>query len=1744
MDLTNTFSENSFNPTPRLKSSPVPILFIPFNRNELKCSHCSDYYSTTVLFHQKYCKNCLFNYIKNYGEATYLDVHTRQCSKTDAKENKNKQEWCENCLVWMYNHTGEEVSQFKQIIPTDFDEYNNKVYKSEKVCKLCKHESISNELELCSNCYQISSGWIESTLTKNFIPILYLPWWDTFDECVACKKSLIFVSDCQKWCLYCNIIYFGCRHCLTTNIIFGITDQSQCIKCKRISYITFNTKGFFKDVNTHSRQIANYVDYINNQIAYYVNHNDKSSNPLDVYNFMSDLYFLMKPLKDWTSNIRITNLENNGNTLGQIMPVIFVSFYGNKRNYLCHYCRSVCSETRLFKQMYCKHCFILYIKYVLCAIKNDYIKSTVINNMELCIGTNNTKCENHESRNSDFYTQNIQEWCDNCSEILQFKQVVTNLTNSKNYYYKTQSSNCYKISSGWVKSAYTKEFISILYLPWWDACDDCITCSRHLDSVTECQKWCMNCFIIYTGCRGCLTTNIIFGITNQSQYYWIENSSQTLPIVFLPFNNNKDKCYYCKRIYSVTLLFKQKYCKNCLFLYIKYTLYKIKNITIVNKLDIHLSTQNIKCDEHKPRNLDFCTQNIQEWCKSCFNILYFNKVIANGGFDGESYETNCKLCGKLICQQISSNDMVFRLCSNCYQISYELVESTSTKESILILCLPWWDTCDQCIACGGGLYFGSDCQKWCSYCVIIYSGCRYCLTTNVIFGFTEETQCKSCKRILDVNIDNIVRKVRIDEEEVTSITINRNYHQIVNYISNPTDKNYNPLGIYNFIKKLNYLSSNLLTSLYSKITKFDAPVPVMFVPFDNNAKECCFCRREYSITLLLGQKYCKICLLWYITNTTNKINLDVNISTNKNNILCNTHKPRNLDFCTQNIQEWCLSCSEILYFNQILGENEKRRNRELTNMKEMCEICGQQLLNFNYDGFTLCSNCYQISSEYVESTLTNNLIPVFYLPWWDGCDHCIACDKFVEFESDCQKWCSYCIIIYSGCRYCLTTNIIFGITDQSRCKKCKRIKKISFITIEPTKIKDKKLNIKSHKQVANYVENCGKNSNPLEIYEFVKELDYCPLKPLIDWITHSQFISIENDENCFDLDIPITFLSFNNNENKCYYCKTEYSETLLSKQKFCKHCLFLYIKYVGDDNKMDVYISTNATNNIECDKHKLRDFFNSQKWCDSCSEILHFNQIVTDHRLDVKDINYCKLCGKLKTTFCSNCYVISSGWIELTSTKKQIPILYLPWWDAHNICIICNQGLKSNADCQKWCSNCFIVYVGCKYCLTTNIIFGITDQSQCYKCKRISLIVIDTKYIIEEWLTLADINAYINYYQIANYKDNIDKNSNPLRVYDFIGKNVTIIKNPLKLKVEWILHSQFTNFKEIAKGGFGTIYKASWEENQYGIVAIKRFSNSRNVSKDFLNEVTFYQRYYDKFKHIIEYYGITQDSITKEHMIVMEYADGGDLHNYLQNNFNNITWKDKLAIILDISKGLNSIHKENFIHRDLHSGNILLKTNPYGQKWKIGDLGLSQPANNVSLNNEIYGVVPYIAPEIFKGVKFSKASDIYSMGMILWELTTGCKPFYNIEHDSEFIYKVIDGKRPNITNDTPEYFADLMKKCWNSDLIKRPSALKIYKAIRISIDDDVNILNQAEELRLELIGLKMLGPEFSEKSHSDYTNRSLSSFITKHSMISFNTRRQRYITKEYEFDINDIQRPSRDSVSNAQHYLNAGPSNT
>src|SRR5688500_18237947 len=87
-----------------------------------------------------------------------------------------------------------------------------------------------------------------------------------------------------------------------------------------------------------------------------------------------------------------------------------------------------------------------------------------------------------------------------------------------------------------------------------------------------------------------------------------------------------------------------------------------------------------------------------------------------------------------------------------------------------------------------------------------------------------------------------------------------------------------------------------------------------------------------------------------------------------------------------------------------------------------------------------------------------------------------------------------------------------------------------------------------------------------------------------------------------------------------------------------------------------------------------------------------------------------------------------------------------------------------------------------------------------------------------------------------------------------------------------------------------------------------------------------------------------------------------------------------------------------------------------------GNLAISKSgieSSNDSDDQEINGIIPYVAPEIFQGQKYTKASDIYSLGMIMWELMTGRRPFWDQSHDTDLIIKICDGLRPPIVTNAP-----------------------------------------------------------------------------------------------------------------------------
>jgi hypothetical protein len=230
-------------------------------------------------------------------------------------------------------------------------------------------------------------------------------------------------------------------------------------------------------------------------------------------------------------------------------------------------------------------------------------------------------------------------------------------------------------------------------------------------------------------------------------------------------------------------------------------------------------------------------------------------------------------------------------------------------------------------------------------------------------------------------------------------------------------------------------------------------------------------------------------------------------------------------------------------------------------------------------------------------------------------------------------------------------------------------------------------------------------------------------------------------------------------------------------------------------------------------------------------------------------------------------------------------------------------------------------------------------------------------------------------------------------------------------------------------------------------------------------------------------YGLTQDPQTKDYFIVLQYANDFDLHKYLAQNCASIDWWQRISILDGIVKGIYEVHKENLIHHNLHTGNILVRRSKRRKEVKIwiSDSGLWGPADNNpnllsgaassgnsnrnsipsvspshSTRKGIYGILPYVAPEVLQGKEYTKSSDIYSLGIIMWELSNSAtlkkqqchkQPFHDQPYDINLATEiVVNEKRPDIDEaNIPECWLDLMKKCWASKPEDRPGIEDIMK---------------------------------------------------------------------------------------------------
>ncbi|RHZ73026.1 hypothetical protein Glove_233g29 [Diversispora epigaea] len=279
--------------------------------------------------------------------------------------------------------------------------------------------------------------------------------------------------------------------------------------------------------------------------------------------------------------------------------------------------------------------------------------------------------------------------------------------------------------------------------------------------------------------------------------------------------------------------------------------------------------------------------------------------------------------------------------------------------------------------------------------------------------------------------------------------------------------------------------------------------------------------------------------------------------------------------------------------------------------------------------------------------------------------------------------------------------------------------------------------------------------------------------------------------------------------------------------------------------------------------------------------------------------------------------------------------------------------------------------------------------------------------------------------------------------------NLTIEEIIQKENIPFYKYSKFYNVKLIT----ANIFKATFKISQKTVILKNVYLNDNNkfTLDNLINEIKRHRKL-ETHDSIIKFYGITKQENTKNHMIILEYVNEGSLRQYLKTNFQKMDWNAKLNFAKQIANGLMFLHSNDVIHGKFNSENILvhngiIKFNVFGLTKLITD-SLSFFTNN-------FGPIQYMDPRYLGLFSKNKNSDIFGLGIILWEISSGDPPF-EIEFSSNFnlLNNISKGKMEIDIPGTPHKYKEIYTDCRNHNENLRPDISQVVKNLsEITISD-------------------------------------------------------------------------------------------
>ncbi|TYI96944.1 hypothetical protein E1A91_D01G109100v1 [Gossypium mustelinum] len=273
--------------------------------------------------------------------------------------------------------------------------------------------------------------------------------------------------------------------------------------------------------------------------------------------------------------------------------------------------------------------------------------------------------------------------------------------------------------------------------------------------------------------------------------------------------------------------------------------------------------------------------------------------------------------------------------------------------------------------------------------------------------------------------------------------------------------------------------------------------------------------------------------------------------------------------------------------------------------------------------------------------------------------------------------------------------------------------------------------------------------------------------------------------------------------------------------------------------------------------------------------------------------------------------------------------------------------------------------------------------------------------------------------------------------------------------LQLIMNEDLEELRELGSGTFGTVYHGKWRGSDVAIKRIKkscftgRSSEQERLTIEFWREADILSKLHHP--NVVAFYGVVQDGPGGTMATVTEFMVDGSLRHVLLRKDRLLDRRKKLIIAMDAAFGMEYLHSKNIVHFDLKCDNLLVNLkDPSRPICKVGDFGLSKIKRNTLVSGGVRGTLPWMAPELLNGGsnKVSEKVDVFSFGIVLWEILTGEEPYANMHYGAIIGGIVSNTLRPTIPSFCDPEWRKLMEQCWSPNPAARPSFTEIASRLR------------------------------------------------------------------------------------------------